>query len=216
VDKRISSFAELLGQCEQSNEPRDWEALVAFLQPIVGGVVARSARRWGANAPEIVEDLTQEAFLKLCRNRFALLRKTSEQTEEACLAYVRATVANLVHDHFRAELSAKRAPKAGFLQTEFVEDWMGQTHTVDATERKILLDEIDQILINRLAGDTARRDRRIFWLHHRLGMTAKAIATLPGMGLSTKGIESVLFRLNVLVKEELAVGEGISNEGTFL
>jgi hypothetical protein len=59
---------------------------------------------------------------------------------------------------------------------------------------------VDDVL-RRQASDI---HRQIFWLHYRQGMTAKEIAGLAYLGLSEKGVESVLFRLVRLVREEFA------------
>ena len=39
------------------------------------------------------------------------------------------------------------------------------------------------------------RDRAIFWLYYRQGLTAEEIAGLPAVTLSAKGVESVLRRV---------------------
>jgi RNA polymerase sigma-70 factor, ECF subfamily len=51
--------------------------------------------------------------------------------------------------------------------------------------------------------ETKDRDRTIFWLYYRQGMTAKEITGLPGIGLSLKGVESALHRLVKLVRDHL-------------
>jgi RNA polymerase sigma-70 factor (ECF subfamily) len=48
------------------------------------------------------------------------------------------------------------------------------------------------------------RDRLIFWLYYRTGLTASAIAKLPGVGLTPSGVESAVGRLTKLVKAALA------------
>ena len=207
--ERKLSFSDLLGRCLKIGDDDAWQALVEYLQPTIAGVAARSAQRWGPVRPELVQDLTQEVFLKLCKNQFAILRKIVVQPDELVMAFLRVTVANLVHDHFRAERSAKRFPGGGFLTSDTLDAWLGETRSVSSTERELLLDEIDQTLVRKLSGPSAARDRRVFWLHYRHGMTAKAIALIPGVGLSEKGVESVLFRLIALVKEELAAAKGI-------
>jgi hypothetical protein len=47
------------------------------------------------------------------------------------------------------------------------------------------------------------RDRKLFWLYYRVGLTADAIAGLPSIGLSTKGVESSLLRLTRLLRDEI-------------
>lgn len=210
------SFKDLLGRCLKIGDDSAWRASVEYLQPLIAGVAARSALRWGPIRAELVEDLTQEAFLKFCKNGFAILRKIEDQPEEMILAFIRVTVANLVHDHFRAERSAKRFPSGGFLTTDTLDAWLGETRTINSTERGLLLSEIDKLLRQKLSGASSARDRRVFWFHHRHGMTAKAISSIPAIGLSEKGVESVLFRLGVVVKEELAGAKGIGARDSFI
>jgi len=171
--------------------------------------------RWGPISRELIEDLTQEAFLKLCGNRCELLRKTRGQPEDAAWAFIKVTVANMVHDHLRAQHAEKRFPVAGFFGSETAIHSASEGDTARSTERAVLLGQLDDILERRLTGESAARDRRVFWLHHRLGMTAKAIAAIPRLGLSDKGVESVLHRLSVLIKENLSPGKGISPDDSF-
>jgi RNA polymerase sigma-70 factor (ECF subfamily) len=43
----------------------------------------------------------------------------------------------------------------------------------------------------------------IFWLYYEQGMTAKAIAALPSINLTSKGVESAISRLTRLVREQV-------------
>ena len=209
------TFPDLLRRCLEVGDEDSWTALVAYLQPKIAGVAARSALRWGPVSGEVVEDLTQEAFLKLCKDRFAILRKVQGEPEGAILAFVKVTVANLVHARFRADRSAKRYPAAGFLSTDALDALLGETRTMDALERSLLISEIDHILSKKIATETLGRDRTVFWLHHRNGMTAKAISHLQPIGLSEKGVESLLFRLTTLIREEFEARKGIAAIDTF-
>lgn len=205
---------ELLEECLTSSDLDIWNTLIRQILPLVGGVVARSASRWDRITPELVEDLTQEAFLKLCKDEFAVLRGVRGRPEPIMIGFIKVTIANLVHDHFRMEYSEKRRPKAGFLSSDHLEETVGGSSAVDALQRGILLDQVDKILKDKLCDENSARDRHIFWLHHRNGMTAKAIASVPSLNLTEKGVESVLFRTGQLVKGELMDPKGISLKGT--
>ena len=76
-----------------------------------------------------------------------------------------------------------------------------------SAERRVLLREIDVHLRALVEGPHAARDRRIFWLYYRVGLPAASIAALPGIGLSTKGVESTLHRLTRELRERLAAGK---------
>lgn len=202
------ALPELVSRCLQRGKSEDWEALIESLRPMVSGVASRSAARWGETRRDQVEDLTQEAFLKFCKDECLILRQLSGKPEGMMIAFLKVAVANLVHDHFRAQRSGRRYPAAGLLSADVLDQWLGETQTVDAVQRDLLLQEVDQIIARKLTGPTAARDRRIFWLYHRHGMTAKDIAAIPAIGLSDKGVESAVYRVTGLVKEELTALKG--------
>ena len=52
--------------------------------------------------------------------------------------------------------------------------------------------------------DPLQRNREIFWLHYRAGLSARAIADLPEIGLTAKGVESVIMRVTKELRERLA------------
>jgi hypothetical protein len=69
-------------------------------------------------------------------------------------------------------------------------------------EREILIREIEDFLKARLAGEpNQERDLTIFWCYYRQGMSAKAIAAIPSIGLTAKGVESQLARTILLVRK---------------
>src|SRR6266481_547425 len=67
----------------------------------------------------------------------------------------------------------------------------------------IFLNEIDEHLNRCLTGPDQERDRTIFWLYFRQGMSTKEIASLPTIGLSAKGVGSVIERLNCCIREHI-------------
>lgn len=114
--------------------------------------------------------------------------------------------ANLVRDHFKAAHSSKRGSDA--IQVAIDAQAVSSVADLRATsnctgDREILMREIDATLSQIAAGPQLQRSRRIFWLYYRVGLTASAIAALPSIGLSTEGVESIIFRLTRLLREEL-------------
>src|SRR5262249_52999502 len=67
----------------------------------------------------------------------------------------------------------------------------------------VFLKEIDDHLKRNLTGPDQERDRMIFWLYFRQGMSTKEIASLPAIGLSTKGVGSVIERLKHCIREQI-------------
>src|SRR5262249_50263537 len=79
------------------------------------------------------------------------------------------------------------------------------------SEQKIAFDiflaEIDSHLSRCLDGPDAERDRAIFWLYFRQGLSSKEIASLAGIGWSTKGVGSVLERLKQSIRKQILSAE---------
>lgn len=89
-------------------------------------------------------------------------------------------------------------------------------------EREVLFKQIDECVESCLEGPDRDRDRTIFWLYYQQGMTAKDIAALPTIALSSKGVESVIVRVIRLVRDRMvgmnicANSKSISKEKGFL
>jgi RNA polymerase sigma-70 factor (ECF subfamily) len=67
----------------------------------------------------------------------------------------------------------------------------------------VFLNEIDEYLRQCVDGPDQERDRTIFWLYFRQGMSTKEIASLPAIGLSTKGVGSVIERLKHSIRDQI-------------
>jgi RNA polymerase sigma-70 factor (ECF subfamily) len=113
---------------------------------------------------------------------------------------------NVAHDYFKSRHSKKRGAGEVPQSIENVEPKgrSGDLGAQGSMERAILLKEIDECLATCSQGNDQERDRLIFWLYYQQGMSAKAIAALPTIGLTAKGVESALFRLTRLVRERMA------------
>lgn len=193
------SAEELILACVQTDDIAAWEEFVRRFQRLIATVALRIARRWGEPSPQIIDDLVQETYLKLCADNFHMLRRFKSHHPNAFYGYLKVVTANLVHDHFKAAHSSKRGSGA----VEFAADAAGVPSTAKNSERGILLREIDATLSRLAAGPQLQRSRRIFWLYYRVGLTASAIAALPYIGLNTKGVESTILRLTRLLRQEL-------------
>jgi RNA polymerase sigma-70 factor (ECF subfamily) len=184
-----------------------WAEFIRRFHPLVSTVVLRTARQWGEPIPSLIDDLTQETYLKLCADDCRLLKNFRSHYPDAIFGFLKVVTANVVHDHFKASRAAKRGA-GGFLAT--LQDAEGNDNCVADTssrspsstiEQTILLDEIDRCLVEGVARSELGRSRRIFWLYYRCGLSARAIAALPNIQLTTKGVESTILRLNRLVRK---------------
>jgi RNA polymerase sigma-70 factor, ECF subfamily len=213
VEYTLFSTAALLRVCATASGAEPWEELIRRFHSIIVGTVVRCARRWSETSQAIHEELVQDAYFKLFRERHSLLERLAEIPEQAIHGFIKVFTANLVHDHFRSHHASKRAPSNGLLELNVDQAPPVGVASTARIEREILLDKINELLTARVNGAYAERDRQIFWLHHRHGMTAREIASIPSVQLTEKGVESVLFRTTAVVKHALSGAKGKHTAG---
>lgn len=219
MDYAALSPEDLVRTCLVAGDESAWAEFIRRFQPLIAGVVLRVCRKCGEVSPQTVDDLIQETYLKLCSDR-ARLRTFESAHPDAIYGYLKVFTANLVHDHFKAVSSQKRGRNVtSTLRDDLITQESRRHSEVEMIERSILISQIDTALSAPETGTNSQRDRRIFWLHYRAGLSASAIATLPTIWLTTKGVESTLLRLVRQVRERLvdakrqAPPTGIRGEG---
>jgi RNA polymerase sigma-70 factor (ECF subfamily) len=165
----------------------------------------RTASLWGESSRSLVEDLTQVAYLKLWEGGRQFLRDFAIQHPEAILGYLKKTAANATHDYFKHGHSQSAGGDKPHVSTNDVDLEAGKEG--HGSQEKIafgvFLHEIDDHLKHSLTGPDHERDRMIFWLYFRQGMSTKEIASMPAIGLSTKGVGSVIERLKHCIREQI-------------
>lgn len=219
MDFSSISSDDLIAKCISERSTAAWEEFVLRFNPLIAKVVLRIARRWGECSGPILDDLVQETYLKLCADNYRVLRNFKPHQPDAAYGFLKVITANVVHDHFKSSHALRRgsgnSPESIELAETYGESARNQSSlTTLPVERTILLHEIDQHLARSLPPAELPRSRLVFWLYYRSGLTASAIASLPAIGLSTKGVESMLFRLTGLVKMALSqpIGERKENK----
>lgn len=208
---RYSSMSseDLVRVCPGSKDQAAWEEFVRRFRPVIAGVVLKTARRWTDPPYHLIDDLTQETFLKICADDSHLLRSFEFRHEDAFFGFLKKMAANVVHDHFKKEKTDKRnadktdpIPDAGGLEPAE----LGRSSS-EQLERSILMRQFDEIIHRFLPQEDKERNRQIFWLHYQHGMTASQIASLP-FGLNTKGVESILRRMVIMIQSHILGGRG--------
>ena len=204
MDYRSISAIDLTLLCVENADELAWREFIRRFHPLIARVAMRTARQWSETAPEVIDDLVQETYLKLYEERIRFLERFKPTHEDAVFGYIKVFTANLVHDHFKALRSKKRGGTAKMEALDGSETERGHAPSPDnEMDRQIVFGEIDACLRGSEPSETDQRDRRIFWLYYKVGLSAAAIATLPGIGLGTKGVESTLGRLTRKVREQL-------------
>jgi RNA polymerase sigma-70 factor, ECF subfamily len=186
--------SELVSACLESGSEAAWTSFVQRFQPLIAASILRVAGRYGQPRPALIDDLIQETYLRLCKNDYKTLRNFRAQHDEAIFGYIKVIAVSVALDHFRARATEKRNGE--------VEDdgtYVEASILPVSIEQSTLLRELEEYLE---ATETAR-DRNIFWLYYRQGYTAKDIASLPGIELTQKGVESCIYRLTQLLRSRV-------------
>jgi RNA polymerase sigma factor (sigma-70 family) len=230
MDPKRLSNRDLIQHLTQApaDDPR-WREFVSRFRPRLRLSVYRcfqtEAERnpgVGAGPPsEIVDDLTQEVFVRLLDGERRALSRFQGRTEHSAYTYLSAIAVNLVRDHFRT-LRADKTPKAPtslsnaigpepgdegpvFAQT-LVSGGAGPERFVASSE---LRDEI-RAVVDELSprGSTSARDRLVFQLFFIEGLTVDEIAANRSIRLSASGVEKCIRRIRKALKDRLSSNRG--------
>jgi RNA polymerase sigma-70 factor, ECF subfamily len=199
------SEKELIQACAEGNDGAAWDEFVSrFRRPISLSII-RIAYQWGEVPQQVVDDLVQETYLKLCTNKCRQLLEFATQHPDAILGYIKTIAVNVAHDYFKSLHSQKRGSGEVGQIAEDVDPKASPSKLggQDAIERGVFFKQIDNCIESCLEGPDRDRDRTIFWLYYQQGMSAKDIAALPTIGLSAKGVESVIVRVIRILRERM-------------
>jgi RNA polymerase sigma-70 factor (ECF subfamily) len=186
---QAESPEDLLQRCADMDDTEAWETFLVRFNPLIEATVVRIIRRYGSDGAGLRDDLVQDVYAKLCANRAKVLRDFEPRYPGAVFGFVRVIAANVVHDYFKSrqgKYQADATPLPDNLAAPDEAGWL------------LLIRDIDDVF--RQASVSAR-DRQIFWLYYRHGMSAKEIAAIASLKLTTKGVESVIVRLKDLIRK---------------
>lgn len=197
------SLKDVVCLCAGPCDDEAWEEFVSRVGNPVRLIIMRTASLWGEHSRSLVEDLIQMTFLKLWEGGRHLLRDFAVQRPEAIVGYIKKTAANATHDYFRHGHNQSAGGDRPHVSTSDVDPEAG--HEFHGSQERIALgvfvNQVDEHLRECLTGPDPERDRTIFWLYFRQGMSTREIASLPAIGLSVKGVGSVIERLKHSIRE---------------
>ena len=199
------SLKDLVCLCAGPCDDDAWEELVLRIRKPIRLIVMRTASLWGSSSRSVVDDLVQVTYLKLWEGGSQLLRDFAIQRPEAILGYLKRTAANATHDYFKHGHSQSSGGEIPHVSTVDVDPEAGKE--VRGSQERIAFEvfcaEIDEQLKRCVNGPDQERDRMIFWLYFRQGMSTKEIASLPTIGLGAKGVGSVIERLKHAIRDQI-------------
>jgi RNA polymerase sigma-70 factor (ECF subfamily) len=204
MDPHKLSAQELVQLCLDSKDEASWTEFVRRFQPLLAGVVTKCLfHRTRRVSPALIDDLVQEAYIKLIASHFKALRKFDFRHENAFFGFLKVVASHVVEDHFRKPTPDRPGREEEDIETLKIAPT--SKHGIEQSELEILLREVDECLAEHASDPNFTRDHTIFWLYYRQGLTAKAISQLPGIDLNVKGVESVLMRLICQLRARLAI-----------
>ncbi len=197
---RYSSLTlkDVICLCAGPLDDEAWEEFVSRVGRPISLTIMRTASLLDEPSRSLVEDLRQATYLKLLEGGCRHLRDFAIQHPEAVLGYLKITAANVTRDHIKHIRSQYQGGDTPHVSTSDVDPEIPEDQ-----ERVVLLKEIDEHLKHCLAGPDRERDRGIFWLYFRQGMSTKEIASLPTIGLTAKGVGSAIERLKHDIREQI-------------
>jgi DNA-directed RNA polymerase specialized sigma24 family protein len=199
------SLKDLVCLCADPRDDDAWEEFVSRVEKPIGLTIMRTASLWGEPSRSVMEDLVQITYIKLWEGGCRLLRDFAIEHPEAILGYIKKTAANTTHDYFKHRHSQSSGGGQPHVSTSDVDPEAGKLFpgSQERIALGVFLKEIDEHLMHCLTAPDQERDRAIFWFYFRQGMSTKEIASLPTIGLSAKGVGSVIERLKHCLREQI-------------
>lgn len=218
---------DLLSLCLESSDGGTWEEFVRRFQRQIARVISRTAARYGAASPALIDDLVQDTYLKLCAENYRVLRRFVPRHSHSFVGYISVVAANVARDHFKSQLAGKRSGPSMPVDSDSAELKAREFDPGAPAfiERSVLLKEVEEQVATLRGEPDHERNQMIFWLYYRVGLTASAIASLPEVGLGEKGVESTILRMTRVVRDRIRTQpstppridgrEGIRSAGSF-
>ncbi|MFO7155720.1 MAG: sigma-70 family RNA polymerase sigma factor [Pseudomonadota bacterium] len=174
-----------------------WEELVATHRAVV---VRALAGVLGTQDAAVVQDLEQDTYERLLSRNCEALRAVESPAQLRAL--LRTIACNLARDYLRRMAVRRAHQQASASMPDELPPYPDEIYG-----RRLDLERIVKALDHVLEGPRAARDALVFRLFYLDGGSASEIASM-NLGLSTKGVEAVLFRLVRKLRRYLGHDEG--------
>src|SRR5436309_15907080 len=89
---------QLIQECAAGGNEIIWKEFTRRFGSFIAAVVSRAAMRWTRVSPELVEDLVQETYLKLCTEEYRHLRNFTCHHVRAIYGFLRTVACNATTD----------------------------------------------------------------------------------------------------------------------
>jgi RNA polymerase sigma factor (sigma-70 family) len=194
------------------DDDRYWEEFVRRFNNSLTLSVCHVYRRLNGEAQPpfwLVSDLLQEVYLKILKDRCAILRSFRGESEIEAEVYLMHTGISSTIDYLRRQNSVKR-----YVQTESLdrshmrEEFRRRRYNIlNPYTGKLAEDDVIKILRRTFTGLNSRRNIMIFLLHFREGFTAEEIADSKIFDLKPSSIAHILDRMREKLRKVMLIEE---------
>ncbi len=108
MDYSAAAISDLVDACVQGGDAAAWEEFQRRYHRVIAVTVLRVVAAFEAADPELVDDLIQDTYLKLCADRCRVLRDNRAEHAESLGAFLKRIAHNVAVDHFRGSTAKKR------------------------------------------------------------------------------------------------------------
>ena len=198
--------AELVRQCARDLQNEElWQQFYARYKRKILLYLLRAFRMVGGHSDEFLrfaDDWLQEVFTKLVQNEGHVIRSFRGTTEVSVNAFLASIALSIVVDQLRSQSALRR--RAQVVPLDQLQDvsspWVDPVARFSALLELI---DVEKALRTDEESKNPERDLLIFKLHFVEGLSAREIASIPGLKLTTSGSEKVLSRVrNRLVRHQ--------------
>jgi RNA polymerase sigma-70 factor (ECF subfamily) len=203
----MNDIAKVIAGCIAEPGGRAREEFVCRFQKPIASMIVKTLRGYGVLQPDLIEDLIQDTYVRIFDDRSRILRQLKVIDENTIFGFVQSVAFSTVVDHFRSQFALKRGGREGVVASDIAGATAVTANPSAAYEERLLLQKIETLLEEITLPPNAERDRRIFQLQ-MAGHSTRNIAETDGIGLSEKGVISVLHRLKAELRVRLIAPKG--------
>jgi DNA-directed RNA polymerase specialized sigma24 family protein len=202
MNYRDFSDRELLERClSPQRDEAAWNEFVRRFRPIIAGVVFNCLNRWKKPHKDLIDDRVHESFIKLVAGDYKALRNFEFRHENSLRGFLKVIASNVVQDFRRRDHEEEEEALEGDADSPEMAD---SADFVGQTETRLLLQQMEAFLLSR----TTENERIIFWMHRRLGYSAREISDIAEFGLKLKEVEYIIWKLTRMLMEQFGGGKG--------
>ena len=200
MDIKNISLRELLEYCLKEEDDDAWREFGQRVRLTIRGAVARRLRSCRVNQTnELVEEVTQDTFVKLFQYERRALRKDWVD-DNSIFKFVKVVGRSAAIDWLRKNKILKDPE-------ELDDSYESRSRPApNPADGEVFRSEVDMCLQTLASNPNYKRDRAIFWLFYRYGYRDSEIAAL--VKLPTKTVQNILQKYVRVVKLRLRKDKG--------